>query len=91
MIDLVATEAPGTKDPNKGAGKTLQQNILHFFRVLADLPIICSDELNHVRPTNPDRANRRFPTEVARAANVRVSCNARLATVADKTLINGQT
>jgi uncharacterized protein YdbL (DUF1318 family) len=91
MIDFVATEVPGTNEPSRGAGNTLKQNVLHFPLAPSDFPMICSAEDNHVRPTRPDRANRRFPTDVALAANARASWRARLATDADNTLIRGQT
>ena len=80
---------PGMSAPKIGAGSTFNTKLFHLSDVLSEFLSICSEALNHVLPTNPDLANRLFPTLIALEQYDRTSCRARLATAADKTATKG--
>jgi hypothetical protein len=72
-ITALVDNTPGINDPTIGAGNTLHEKLFHLSDVRMEFCSICSDALNHVRPTKPDLANLRFPTLIALDVNCRVS------------------
>ncbi len=88
-MHLELNAGPPTILPITGAGNTEAANDHHLSVLLLELFCTCSEDDSHVLPTLPDLANRRTPTLIARVANPRVSCSAKLDTAAAKTDTNG--
>jgi hypothetical protein len=82
--------APGTSDPNNGAGSIEKENAFHFSAAPELLRDTSSEELSHVRPIAPDFAKRRFPIPIAWLQYDLVSCKASEATAPAKMATIGQ-